>query len=99
LGAAGLDMTQEKERVTSLLEAAQEMNLPIICLHLGGEQRRGQQSDLMIKEYLPYARMAIVVKSGNQDALFNNICKDNGIPLVEVDKTVDVLQPLKEAFN
>jgi len=99
LGAAGLDMAQEKERITSLLEAAKEKNIPILCLHLGGEQRRGQQTDTMIKEFLPYARMAMVVKSGNQDGLFNSICDPNGILLVEVEKTVDILQPLKEAFD
>lgn len=99
LGAAGLDMTQEKARVISLLEAAKKKSIPVLCLHLGGEQRRGQQSDTMIKECLPYAQMAIVVKSGNQDALFNSICDAEGIPLIEVERTVDVLEPLKEAFN
>jgi hypothetical protein len=99
LGAAGLDMAQEKERITSLLEAAKEKNIPVLCLHLGGEQRRGQQSDSMIKEFLPYARMAMIVKSGNQDGLFNSICDPKGILLVEVEKTVDILGPLKEAFD
>jgi len=99
LGAAGLDMAQEKARVTSLLEAAKEADIPVICLHLGGEQRRGEQSDSMIEEFLPYARLAIVVKSGNQDALFSRICEAEDIPLIEVEKTVDALEPLKEAFN
>lgn len=99
LGAAGLDMAQEKERVTALLTAAQEKGIPVLCLHLGGEQRRGQQTDMMIKEFLPYARMALVVKSGNKDSLFNSICETKGIPLIEVEKTVDALPPIKEAFN
>lgn len=99
LGAAGLDMDQERQRITSLLKAAEEKNIPILCFHLGGEQRRGQQSDAMIEEFLPAARMAIVVKSGNLDGLFNRICEAHGIPLVEVEKTVDALQPLKEVFR
>jgi hypothetical protein len=99
LGAAGLDKAKEKERVKILIEAAEEKNIPVFCLHLGGESRRGQLSDEMINAFLPFAKMAVVVKSGNKDGLFTKICKENDIPLVEVEKAVQVLKPFKEAFK
>lgn len=99
LGAAGLDMEQEKRRVSRLIEALEASGCKLLCMHLGGEARRGQSSDQMIELCLPHAAAAIVVKSGNTDKLFDVICGQNNIPLIEVDKTVDALQPLKELFQ
>lgn len=99
LGAAGLDTSQEKERVKTLISAAAEQGIPLLCLHLGGEARRGTLSDEFIQEFLPYAKMVIAVKSGNQDKLFTKICKEKDILLVEVEKTVHALEPLKNAFK
>jgi hypothetical protein len=81
-----------------LIKAAQQHNIPILCLHLGGEQRRGILSDQMIKIVLPFAQHAIVVKSGNKDGLFTKICAAHSIPLIEVERTADALEPLKKAF-
>jgi hypothetical protein len=99
MGAAGLDVSEEMKRVSLLMEKAQEKNIPILCLHLGGEARRGQLSDEFITAFLPYAQMAIVLKSGNKDGLFTTICGENNIPLIEVEKTIDALEPLKQAFK
>jgi len=99
LGAAGLDVDEEKRRVQELVEAAKENHIPILCLHLGGEARRGRLSDEFISTFLPYARMAIVVKSGNKDGLFTRICEENNIKLIEVEKTIDALQLLKQIFK
>lgn len=99
LGAAGLDVDKERERVKALTEEAQRKGVPILCLHLGGEARRGQQTDDLIAEFLPLARLAIVVKSGNADAFFTRICSQNNIPLVEVEKAADALEPFRKAFK
>jgi hypothetical protein len=99
LGAAGLDVQQEKDRVAGLIEAARSRNIPIVCLHLGGQDRRGTLSDDFISTFLPYARFAIIVKSGNQDGLFTRICNRHDIPLIEVEKTVNAMEPFKQAFR
>ncbi|MBN1225128.1 MAG: hypothetical protein JXB23_17900 [Candidatus Aminicenantes bacterium] len=99
LGAAGIDAAQEKERVKLLITAAQNQNIPILCMHLGGEARRGQLTDQLIEEFLPSGQMAIIVKSGNKDGIFSIICTKHNIPLVEVDRTADALTPFKNAFN
>lgn len=99
LGAAGLDLAKEKERVNLLVEEAQKKNVPLLCLHLGGEARRGTLSDELISAFLPLAKMAILVKSGNKDGFLSEICEEYDIAFVEVEKTVDVLTPLKQAFK
>ena len=99
LGAAGLDVEQEKQRVSRFVKSVEEKNLPIICLHLGGEVRRGDLSDELISFCVPRSQSVIIVKSGNQDGLFTSICKEKDIPLIEVEKTADALTPLKDLFN
>ena len=99
LGSAGLDIAKEKDRVQALIAEAKAKKIPILAMHLGGEVRRGETTDEMIKEYLPAARMAIVVKSGNKDGLFTRLCRDHGIVLQEVEKTLDALAPLKAAVK
>lgn len=99
LGAAGLDIAKEKERVNTLVKEATKKNILLLCMHLGGDSRRGKLSDELIKEFLPRGRMAIVVKSGNKDGFFSTICKEHNIPLVEVEKIALALDPLKKAFK
>lgn len=98
LGAAGLDLDQERIRVKGLIAAAQREAVPLLCLHLGGEARRGKLSDQMIQEFLPHAQMAIVVGPGNEDGLFTKICTDKNIPFLEVERISDVQEPLKKIF-
>jgi len=99
LGAAGLDLDKENKRVDALVAQADKDKLPILCLHLGGEGRRGQQTDDLIAKILPRARLAIVVKSGNADGFFTKICQAARIPLIEVEKTAEAQAPLQKAFE
>jgi len=99
LGAAGLDVDKEKGRVRTLVAEAKKRGIPILCLHLGGESRRGQQTDEFMAEFLPLAKLAIVVRSGNADGFFTRICGEKNIPLVEVEKTAEALEPLQKAFK
>ena len=99
LGAAGIDTAKEKERVKGLVAEAAKRGIPVLFLHLGGDQRRGELTDAMVAEYLPAAKMAVIVRSADSDGLFSKICKDRGIPLVAVEKTADAAEVLKGAFK
>ncbi len=99
LGAAGIDMAKEKDRVKALLAEAGKNGIPVLFLHLGGGQRRGEMTDAMVSDYLPSARMAVIVKSADSDGLFSRTCKEHGIPLVAVAKTAEVADVLKNAFK
>lgn len=99
LGAAGLDMNEEINRVKTLLAACKSRNIPIICLHLGGQSRRGELSDKIINLFLPQADLALVVRSGNQDELFTKICQTNNIPLILLDRPSQAVANFKEIFQ
>ncbi len=99
LGAAGIDTAKEKARVKGLVAEAAKRGIPVLFLHLGGDQRRGELTDAMVAEYLPAAKMAVIVKSADSDGLFSGICKERGIPLVAVEKTADAAEVLKGAFK
>jgi len=99
LGAAGIDTAKEKERVKALLAEAAKRGVPVLFLHLGGEQRRGELTDGMVADYLPLAKMAVILRSADYDGLFSKICKERGIPLVAVEKTADAAEVLKGAFK
>ena len=94
-----IDTAKEEARVKALLAEAGKKGIPVLFLHLGGEQRRGELTDAMVAEYLPAARMAVVVKSADADGLFSKICKEHGIPLVSVEKTADASAVLKSVFK
>jgi hypothetical protein len=99
MGSAGLDANKEKERIRELLAEAKKKNIPILAMHLGGEQRRGELTDEIIGEFLPAAKMALILKTGNADGLFTKICRAKNIPLIEVDKSLDAVEPLKNIFK
>jgi len=99
LGAAGLDADKENARIAALIAAAQKKGIAILGLHVGGAARRGDLTDQMVGTFLPSAKAAIIVKSGNKDGLFSKICKDKNIPLQEVEKTLDAVEPLKKLFG
>lgn len=99
LGAAGLDLDKERARVLGLSAAAQMKQIPILCLHLGGEARRGRQTDDLVAEILPLAERLIVAKSGNSDGFFTRLCQQHDVPMVEVDKPADAQTPLQQAFR
>jgi hypothetical protein len=99
LGAAGLDAAKELDRISSLVDEAKKKGIPILCMHVGGEARRGDLTDQMVTKFLPAGKAAVVVKSGNKDGLFTKTAKEANIPLIEVEKTLDAIEPLKQLFK
>jgi len=99
LGAAGVDTAKEKARVKALLAEAARRKVPVLGLHLGGDQRRGELTDELVAEFLPAAKMAVIVKSANKDGLFTKVCRAGNVPLVEVEKTADAAEVLRSVFR
>jgi hypothetical protein len=95
LGAAGIDTAKEEDRVRRLLAEAKRTSTPILAMHLGGAERRGEMTDDLIREFLPAAKAALVVKAGNRDGLFTHVCAAHAIPLFEVEKSLDAVDLLK----
>lgn len=99
LGAAGINADEELKRLESLLDVAKDKGMKIIVAHIGGENRRGDLSDIFIEPAVKEADYIIVVEEGNKDGLFTKLASENNIPLDLVTNIADVLEPLKNAFE
>ncbi len=109
MGAAGINLDEEIARTTALLKRAQALKIPIIIMHVGGYERRGESSDKIIKEVFKYANAAIFVSTGNyyDSVAFNNKKPDNlltnslpkGVTPKIVEKINFVMAPLKEIMG
>jgi hypothetical protein len=99
LGEAGINESQEMERASAILDEAKKQGLGIIGIHVGGESRRGALSSKFIELAAPRTDMLIVTSDGNKDGRFTEISEENGIPLVVVEKTVEVGKELKRIYG
>ncbi len=99
LGAAGISQQDEMDRVQALVKAANEMKIPIILVHIGGNARRKGQSDAFNQLVGDNSKYMIVVKQGDEDGFFTAISKAKNIPLTLVDKIVDSEVPMGNLFK
>lgn len=99
LGAAGVDLQEEVKRANELIAVCKEKGIKIIGMHLGGEERRGSNSEVMIELVTPICDYVVVRSDGNKDGVFTKICTEKKIPLVEIEKTLEVTNILKTVFK
>jgi len=99
LGAAGIDIQQETQRVTELLNKAKEMGIKIVVAHIEGQSRRGKTSDQLNELVVPFADLVIVTKAGNEDSFFTNLCESQQKKLIVVDSTSAVQSVLEQYFE
>jgi hypothetical protein len=99
LGSAGVSEKDELARVKRVLAAARRKKMSIVLFHLGGDMRRGPTSQPFIDATLAYSKFVAVYKAGNTDNYFTKYCNKNKIPILELDKVIDVKDVLKTMFN
>lgn len=106
MGAAGISMDDELDRAAQLIEAARSQGITIIGAHIEGMKRRSQGADpgdntdeLSIDAIAPKSDFLIIRKDGNEDGRFSAIAKENSIPLVEVEKNMELFEVLKQVFS
>jgi hypothetical protein len=105
MGAAGIDIDDELERTAALIAAARKEGVKIIGAHIEGLKRRAQGAaagdttdEQSIDAVAPLADLLLLNKEGNSDGRFSVIAKAKGIPLVEVEKNVDLITELGKLF-
>lgn len=99
LGAAGIDIEDEIKRAKELLKMASDQKMTIVGMHLGGEARRGENSQRFIELVTAKTDLLIVRSDGNKDGVFTKIAGDNKIPLVLIDKTAELTSILTKMFQ
>lgn len=99
LGAAGVSQQEEFERVQSLVKSANELKIPIVMIHIGGNARRKGQSDSFNQLVGDNSKFMIVVKQADEDGFFTTIANGKKIPLTLVSKIAETEIPLGNLFK
>ena len=105
MGAAGVDIDDELERIKGLIAEAKKQKILIIGAHVEGMARRAQGAapgdntdEISIDAVCPESDLLIVRKDGNEDGRFTTISEAKDIPLIEFEKGMDLMQVLKDLF-
>jgi len=106
MGAAGIDIEDEIERTSQLIQEAQTQGITIIGAHIEGMKRRAQGAspgdntdELSIDAVAPESNLLLINKEGNEDSRFTIISEEKHIPMIQVEKNLELLEKLKELFN
>lgn len=94
-GIAG-DITQagEKTRAEAFAAKADENEIKLIIIHLGGDARRGESSDPIISAVVSHADVVLIEEYGNADGAFNTWVGST-VPLyMYEDATVGMIESL-----
>lgn len=106
MGAAGISVEEEMDRVEELLDEAERQGLTIIGAHIEGMARRAQgaaagdnSDEQSIDTVCPRADFLVVRSDGNADGRFTAIATDQDIPLIEFEKNLELNDVLKDIFG
>ena len=105
MGAAGIEIEDELARAAALIAEARKTGVKIIGAHIEGLKRRSQGAaagdttdEQSIDTVAPASDILLVWQEGNSDGRFTTISQAKGIPLVEFEKTLDLIPTLEKLF-
>lgn len=102
LGASGITIKEEINRLDSMIDEAKKLGMQILAVHIEGKARRGKPgsaNEQSIDAIAPYADHIIVAKASNQDERFTDIAEENEIPLTILDQPMDLINAVKIMYN
>jgi len=105
MGAAGIDIEDEIERASLLMQEARTQGITIIGAHITELKNRAQGAapgdntdELSIDAIAPESDLLLINKGGNEDNRFTIISEEKNIPMILVEKNLELLEKLKELF-
>ena len=105
MGAAGIEIDDELARAAALIAEARKQGIEIIGAHIEGMKRRSQGAaagdttdEQSIDAVAPSSAILLVYKEGNADGRFTTIAQAKRIPLVEFERTIDLIPALEKLF-
>ena len=106
MGAAGVSMDDELARTAQLIDEARRQGMTVIGAHVEGIKRRAQGADpgdnsdeMSIDAVAPNSDLLIVRHEGNADGRFTTIAEEKGLPMIEVEKTLDLVPEFEKLFR
>jgi hypothetical protein len=106
MGGAGISIDDELARAAALIAEARKLGIKIIGAHVEGMKRRAQGAsagdttdEQSIDAVAPNSNLLLVYKEGNSDGRFTAIAKAKNIPLIEVEKMMDLVPALEKLYS
>ena len=102
LGASGITIDQEIERLAAMIAEAKTLKIQIVCVLLEGKARRGKPGgadERCIDAIAPFANYLVVKKDGNEDGRFDAIARKSGAPLTFIDDAMDFGDVVKAMYG
>ncbi|MBA7525274.1 hypothetical protein ES705_17425 [subsurface metagenome] len=106
MGAAGISVEDELERIKALIAEANKQGIKIIGSHIEGMERRAQgaapgdnSDELSIDAVCPNSSLLIIKKEGDSDGRFTTISKGKNIPIIIFEKNSEIPEVLKQVFT
>ena len=102
LGASGITIDQEIDRLNAMIAEAKKLKLQIVAVLLEGKSRRGKPGgadERCIDAIAPFANYLVVKKDGNEDGRYDAIAKKSGAPLTIIDDAVDFSEVVKAMYS
>jgi len=102
LGASGITVDQEIERLDAMIAEARKLKLQVVAVLLEGKARRGKPGgadERCIDAIAPFAQYLVVKKDGNEDGRFDAIAKKTGAPLTIIDDAMDLGEVVKRMYG
>lgn len=106
MGAAGVSINEEIDRVKALIAEAQKQNIKVIGAHIEGMARRAQgassgdnSDEISIDAVCPQSSLLLVRKDGDEDGRFTTISKNRKIPMILFEKNMDLEGILQNLFS
>lgn len=93
LGASGITIDQEIERLNALMAKAKELNLQVIAAHIEGKARRGKPGsadERSIDTILPFASHIVVNREGDEDGKFTKFAEEHNVPITYLKSAMEL---------
>ncbi|MBU4203117.1 MAG: hypothetical protein KKD59_04085, partial [Acidobacteria bacterium] len=85
---------------------AKKQGMTVIGSHIEGMKRRSQGAsagdttdEQSIDAVAPFSDILLIHKEGNSDNRFSIIAKEKNIPLIEVEKNLDLISEIQKLFH
>ena len=106
MGAAGISIEDELSRTEALIAEAKNQGITVIGSHIEGMKRRAQGASVgdtsdeqSIDAVAPFSDILLIHQEGNSDNRFSIISEEKNIPLIEVEKNLDLISEIQKLFQ
>ncbi len=102
LGASGITIDDEIDRLNLMIEKAKELDIQIIAAQIEGKARRdreGGPNERSIDAIAPHADYLIVKEDADFDDKFTKIAEENEIPMTVIEDSVELTEVVKAMYS